>query len=320
MQKRPFFRKSRVEAFSPPPVGSAFHPSALVGKSTPRFLLWNHSLSQSAKAVYGALLWRADAQGVAFPSLAYIAHDIGSGTTAVEDAVSALVKAGWIRRTRGARRPDGTRGVNRYEFLWSRHWQDAWIYQQLLIEKKGRTGTGVQVYERLVDHPQPGSVIAREEALTWRRHKNRKPDPVIEKGEPKTGDGPTPENVKKDFLPNEPAVAAILSEWTSRPYAMAPTKSDRDAIEAVLKKYPPKRVANVIDYYLDRVWTDGKKILGEAVSESTIESYHEAWLVASVIDLKLSGDDLLHPERFGRWWSKLKKTRLKKGDAAGVSA
>ena len=312
MQKRPFFSKRRAQGFSPPSVGSIFNPSALVGKSTPRFLLWSNTLSQTAKAVYGALLWRADAQGVAFPSLAYIAHDIGSGTTAVENAISALVEAGWIRRTRGTRRPDGTRGVNRYEFLWSRHWHDAWIYQQLLIQNKGRTATGVQVYERLVDHPKPGSAIAREEALTWWRHKNGKPGQATEEGEPKTGDGPTPENVEKDFLPHEPVVATMLSQWTSRPYAMAPTKGDRDALEAVLKKYPPERVTSIIDYYLDRVLTDGKKVLGEAVRESTIESYHEAWLVASAVDLKLSGDDLLHPERFGTWWSKLRKTRLKK--------
>jgi len=42
------------------------------------------------------------------------------------------------------------------------------------------------------------------------------------------------------------------------------------------------------------------------------ELYREAWLTASVVDLKLSGDDLHHPERFGRWWSNLKKMRLRK--------
>jgi len=311
MQKRPFFKKSRVEAFIPPGVGSVFNPAALVGKSTPRFLWWSHSLSQTAKAVYGALLWRADAKGVAFPSMAFLAHEVGAGTTAVEDAVSALVKAGWVRKTRGARRPDGRCEVNRYEFLWSSHWNLAWIYQRLLAENKGRTGTAVRVYERMVDHPQPGSQVSREEALTWWRQKTRKPGRLLEEPEKKIGEEPTPENVEKTSLPPLREIVAMLHRWTSHTDVAAPAETDRDALESALKIYSPGRAANIIDYYLDRVLTDGTKTLSEAVSKPTVESYREAWLVASVVDLRLSGDDLLHPERFGRWWSTLRKTRLR---------
>jgi len=171
-----------------------------------------------------------------------------TGTTAVEDAVAALVKAGWIRRTRGARRQNGTPEVNRYEFLWSRHWRLAWICQRLLTEHKGRTDAAVRVYERLVDHPQPGTQIAREEAFTWRRHKTWKPSDVLEEPDTKTEDGPSPENVEEHSLLPVAKIDTITDRWTSVPWAITPTETDRDALEAALKNCPAERVENIIGY------------------------------------------------------------------------
>jgi predicted transcriptional regulator len=315
MQKTPFFRKDRAAGFIPPAVGTPFCPSVLVGKSIPRFLCWNNHLSESAKDVYRILILRMNASGIAFPSIAHVAHEIGRGTTAVEDAIAKLVQSGWIRRERGARKADGTRESNRYQFLWSRHWQLAWTYQQLLGQSKGRTDAAVHVYQLLVEHRKPGSWKAREEALTWARHKGRKSgltdaeirDPV----EPVTGDRPHPETVEDSHIASQPALAEIVSKWKLFPFCMPPARTDMDATAKVLKKYPPGLVTDIVDYYVHKVWTDGRKVLGEAVSTAVVESYWTNWYAISVVDLRLSGDELHHPERHPSWWSHLKKRKLK---------
>ena len=315
MQKTPFFRRDRAAGYTPPAVGSPFCPSVLVGKSMPRFLGWNNSLAKTAKDVYRILLLRADANGIAYPSVAHMAHEIGGGTTAVENGIAALIRGGWIRRERGPRRADGTREVNRYQFLWDRHWQLAWMYQQLLGENKGKTDAAVHVYGLLVDHRQPGSWMARQEALTWTRHKGPKPGPataeIRDQTSPATGHGPTPETVEDIHIARQPAIAEIISKWKLFPFCMMPTKRDMDTIGTILKRYPPQLVADIIDYYVHKVWTDGRKVLGEAVSAAVVQSYWANWYAISVVDLRLSGDELHHPERHASWWSRLKKRKLK---------
>jgi hypothetical protein len=293
-----------------------------------------------AKDVYEALLWfakkRGDKEdpgrmvGSAWPSIDRLAFETGGSTSAVEAAVSQLVRLGYIRRTTGKRKKAGQeRTSNTYEFVWNDCWQMAWDYQTLcmngtpygekavttlalLIRKTGNRDelehlklearTGMRIYRKSGREKLPSNAenqVADSIEETPKTGARLEPESGGEKqpiGAAEPAQMEVDERTSRDALERR-QFGRIMSHWETKENVVPAVPRDREIVSRALPVESIDRMISVIDWYV-HYHPDAR--LGAAVKAQW--AYDDAWAYYCIYHPTLIPEDQRHPERFGSWW------------------